>query len=98
MVICLISFARRFNRPARCWCVLFLELDGEADHAHLLIAYQPKLAINVMVNNVKSAPSRRIRILNTPMPRQINWAVLWSRSNFACSTGYATNETLREYV
>lgn len=26
-----------------------LEMDGQADHVHLLIAYPPKLAISVMV-------------------------------------------------
>lgn len=75
-----------------------LEMDGEADHVHLLIAYPPKLAISVMVNNLKSVSSRRIRILNTHIPRQSKSAALWSRSYFACSAGGATIETLREYV
>ena len=75
-----------------------LEMDGEADHVHLLIAYPPKLAISVMVNNRKSVSSRRIRILNAHIPRQSKSAALWSRSYFACSAGGATIETLREYV
>lgn len=75
-----------------------LEMDGEADHVHLLIAYPPKLAISIMVNNLKSVSSRRIRILNTHIPRQSKSAALWSRSYFACSAGGATIETLREYV
>lgn len=75
-----------------------LEMDGEADHVHLLIAYPPKLAISVLVNNLKSVSSRRIRILNTHIPRQSNSAALWSRSYFACSAGGATIETLRAYV
>ncbi len=75
-----------------------LEMDCEMDHVHLLIAYPPKLAISVMVNNLKSVSSRRIRILNTHIPRQSKSAVLWSRSYFACSAGGATIETLREYV
>ena len=75
-----------------------LEMDGEADHVHLLIAYPPKLAISVMVNNLKSVSSRRIRILNTHIPRQSKSAALWSRSYFACSAGGATIEALREYV
>lgn len=75
-----------------------LEMDGEMDHVHLLIAYPPKLAISVMVNNLKSVSSRRIRILNTHIPWQSKSAALWSRSYFACSAGGATIETLREYV
>lgn len=75
-----------------------LEMDGEKDHVHLLIAYPPKLAISVMVNNLKSTSSRRLRILNTHLATQSKSGRLWSRSYFACSAGGATIETLKEYV
>lgn len=75
-----------------------VEMDGEADHVHLLVSYPPKLAVSVLVNNLKSVSSRRIRILNTHIPRQSKSGALWSRSYFACSAGGATIETLREYV
>ncbi len=75
-----------------------VEMDGEADHVHLLVSYPPKLAVSILVNNLKSVSSRRIRILNTHIPRQSKSGVLWSRSYFACSAGGATIETLREYV
>ncbi len=75
-----------------------MEMDGEANHVHLLVSYPPKLAVSVLVNNLKSVSSRRIRILNTQIPRQGKSGVLWSRSYFACSAGAATIETLREYV
>src|SRR5690554_5566208 len=75
-----------------------VEMDGEGDHVHLLVSYPPKLAVSVLVNNLKSVSSRRIRILNTHIPRQSKSAALWSRSYFACSAGGATIETLREYV
>ncbi|KEQ13164.1 IS200/IS605 family transposase [Endozoicomonas numazuensis] len=79
-----------------------LEVNGEQDHVHLLIAYPPKLAISVMVNNLKSVSSRRLRMLNTHLMTQSKSGRLWSRSYFACSAGGATietlNETLKEYV
>ena len=75
-----------------------VEMDGEADHVHLLVSYPPKLAVSILVNNLKSVSSRRIRILNTHIPRQSKSGALWSRSYFACSAGGATIETLREYV
>lgn len=75
-----------------------VEMDGETDHVHLIISYPPKLAVSILVNNLKSVSSRRIRILNTHLPRQSKSGVLWSRSYFACSAGGATIETLREYV
>ena len=75
-----------------------VEMDGEPDHVHLLVAYPPKLAVSVMVNNLKSISSRRLRILNTHIPRQSNNGALWSRSYFASSAGGASIETLKEYV
>jgi putative transposase len=42
-----------------------LEMNGEADHVHILVAYPPKLAVSVQVNNLKSINSRQVRILNT---------------------------------
>ena len=38
-----------------------LEMDGVREHVHILIAYPPKLAISVMVNNLKSVSSRMLR-------------------------------------
>lgn len=75
-----------------------LEMDGEADHVHALIAYPPKLSISVLVNNLKSISSRRVRILNTNLRKVSDSGVLWSRSYFACSAGGATIETLKAYV
>jgi len=75
-----------------------VEMDGEADHVHLLIAYPPKLSISVMVNNLKATSSRRLRILNTHLQRQSKSAAFWSRAYFACSAGGETIDTLKEYV
>lgn len=75
-----------------------LEMDGEADHVHVLIAYPPKLSVSVLVNNLKSISSHRLRILNTNLRKVSNSGVLWSRSYFACSAGGATIETLKAYV
>ncbi len=75
-----------------------LEMDGEIDHVHLLIAYPPKLSISVMVNNLKSASSRMLRQQNTHLTKQSKNGILWSRSYFACTAGGATIETLKSYV
>ncbi|EWH01309.1 IS200/IS605 family transposase [Halomonas sp. BC04] len=75
-----------------------LEFDGEEDHVHLLVEYPPKLSISVLVNNLKSTSSRRVRYLNTHIPRLSRSTALWSRSYFACSAGGATIETLKAYV
>jgi len=76
-----------------------LEFDGEEDHVHLLVEYPPKLSISVLVNNLKSTSSRRIRHLNTHIPRLSKNGALWSRAYFACSAGGATiEEMLKAYV
>lgn len=87
-----------FNSAAEALEVEILEMDGEADHVHILVAYPPKLSISVLVNNLKSTSSRYVRILNTHLRKQSNTGVLWSRSYFACSAGGATIETLKAYV
>lgn len=87
-----------FKSAAESLEVEILEMDGEADHVHVLVAYPPKLAISVLVNNLKSTSSRSVRILNTHLRKQSNTGVLWSRSYFACSAGGATIETLKAYV
>lgn len=38
------------------------EMDGEAEHVHLLVAYPPKLAVSVMVNH----GNWRLQIENRP--------------------------------
>jgi putative transposase len=75
-----------------------LEIDGEAGHVHMLIAYPPKLAVSVLVNNLKSVSSRRVRQQNAQLQKQSAAGMRWSRSYFACSAGGATIETLKAYV
>ncbi|WP_353615162.1 IS200/IS605 family transposase, partial [Shigella sp. FC1967] len=47
-----------------------LRWTGEPDHVHLLVAYPPKLAVSVMVNNLKSVSSRLLRQQNTHLRTQ----------------------------
>lgn len=75
-----------------------LEMNGEADHVHLLIAFPPKLAVSIMVNNLKSVSSRLLRLQNNHLARQSKSAALWSRSYFACTAGGATIDTLKAYI
>ncbi len=75
-----------------------VEMNGEADHVHLLISYPPRLAVSVMVNNLKSVSSRILRLQNSHLERQSKNAALWSRSYFACTAGGATIDTLKAYI
>ena len=75
-----------------------IELNGESDHIHILIEYPPKLAISVLVNNLKSISSRQLRLAHPDLKKQSNNGTLWSRSYFAASAGGVTIETLKKYV
>lgn len=75
-----------------------VEMNDEADHVHLLISYPPRLAVSVMVNNLKSVSSRMLRLQNSHLERQSKNAALWSRSYFACTAGGATLDTLKTYI
>ena len=75
-----------------------IEMDGESDHVHLLVAYPPRLSVSSMVGNLKSVSSRLLRLQNTHIPRQSKSSAFWSNSYFACSAGGVTIETLKAYV
>jgi len=75
-----------------------LEMDGETDHVHLLVSYPPKIAVSILVNNLKAVSSRMLRQQNRSLKKQSSNGALWSRSYFACTAGGATIETLRAYV
>ncbi len=38
-----------------------IEMDGEDDHVHLLVAYPPKVAVSNLVNSLKGVSSRLLR-------------------------------------
>jgi putative transposase len=38
-----------------------VELDGEDDHVHLLVAYPPHVAVARLVNSLKGVSARRLR-------------------------------------
>jgi putative transposase len=43
------------------WDCKLIEFNGEEDHIHLLFQYHPDIALNKLVNNLKSVSSRKLR-------------------------------------
>ncbi len=43
------------------WRCRLLEFGGESDHVHLLVEAHPALQLSNLVNNLKTASSRRLR-------------------------------------
>jgi putative transposase len=72
-----------------------LEVDGGADHCHLLIEYPPKLSISQIVNSLKGVSSRLLRKRYKLTPHKDH---LWSPSYFAVSCGGAPLEKIKEYI
>jgi len=78
---------------------LLLELNGEADHIHILFEYYPQLQLSKFVNSLKTVTSRLIRKEFLEQVKQVYWKpVLWNGSYFIASCGGVTIETLKQYV
>ena len=76
-----------------------VELNGEADHVHLLVNFPPTVSISRLVNSLKGVSSRRLRSEFPELERHY-WKSkrLWSTSYFAGSVGGAPLNVLRKYI
>lgn len=81
------------------WESSVVEFNGEEDHVHLLIDYNPKVQTSKLVNNLKTVSSRLIR---KEFPDQVGRfyfkPVFWTGAYFICSCGGVTLEQLKAYV
>lgn len=81
------------------WGGRLVELNGEADHVHLLLEMNPKAAPSVVANNLKTVSSRLLRKeFEAELARMYRDPVLWSRSYFVASTGGAPLEVIKQYI
>ena len=72
-----------------------VEMDGEDDHVHLLVAYPPHVAVARLVNSLKGVSARRLRQRYRVRSHREH---LWSPSYLAVSAGGAPLETLKQYI
>lgn len=72
-----------------------LEMEGEADHVHLLVEIPPKLSCSQVVNALKGVSSRMLRKEYEELRK---YKALWSPSYFAVSCGGASIETIQSYI
>ncbi|MGL5510308.1 MAG: IS200/IS605 family transposase [Microcoleaceae cyanobacterium] len=84
-----------FETVAKSMDFKVLEINGEADHIHLMIEYPPKLSISKIVNHLKGLSSRLIKPKLDKLPYSTH---LWSPSYFASSCGGITLERLKDYI
>lgn len=88
-----------FEQILLAWSCQLIEFGGEEDHVHLLIDIHPALDISVLINNLKTASSRRARGRFQAHLDHFYWKpVLWHRAYFVASVGNASLETVKAYV
>jgi putative transposase len=75
-----------------------VEMDGEADHVHLLVEYPPKVPVSSLVNSLKGVSSRLLRRQRPDLGKRYCNSVLWSPSYFAASCGGAPISIIRQYI
>ena len=81
------------------WECNLLELNGEADHVHLLIEINPKVQISAFANNLKTVSSRYIRKeFHDRCSKFYHKAVFWKIGYYVSSTGGANLEQLKKYI
>jgi putative transposase len=86
---------------ARCegWGGTLMEVNGEPDHVHLLIALPPNLDLSRFVNNLKTTTSRLIRKeFAAEVNRVYRKPVFWSRSYCVISCGGAPLSVIKPYL
>lgn len=77
-----------------------LEFSGEADHVHILLSLNPKVALSGFINAFKSAASRRVRSQFAEHLAKFYWRerVFWSRTYCVISCGGAPIDILKAYI
>ena len=69
------------------------------DHVQLLAGIHPALNISILINNLKSASSRRMRNRFTDQLAKFYWKpYFWHRAYYVGSVGEASLETVKRYV
>jgi putative transposase len=79
--------------------VELVELNGEADHVHLLVAYPPTLAISTLEQRLKGRTAYAVRREFTGRcVRARMRGHLWSPSYFAVSCVGAPLSIIKQYI
>jgi putative transposase len=81
------------------WCGTLVDMNGEADHVHLLLEMNPKAAPSVIANNFKTVTSRLLRKeFGESLGKFYKKPVLWSRTYFVTTCGGAPLAVIKQYI
>ena len=79
--------------------IIIREMNGEADHIHILFDYAPDIRLSEMINKIKS---RTARLVRRDYPAEVGEYYekieFWTNSYFLGSIGSNTTEIVKEYI
>lgn len=94
-----IAAREAFERILADWNCSLIEFGAEPDHVHLLVSIHPALNISTLVNNLKSASSKRLRNAFAEHLAKFYWKpLLWHRAYYVGSVGNVSLATIQRYV
>ena len=78
------------------FCIELMEVD--VDHIHMLIDFVPQISISQIVRLLKQRTA--VKIWQVVDLRTYFWKerTFWSGGYFVCSTGQASEDTIRKYI
>lgn len=81
------------------WEGRLVEFNGESDHVHLLLQYNPQTEPSKLINNLKTVSSRYLRKEFAIEVNKVYWKdVFWTNGYFVASCGGITVEQLKQYI
>lgn len=88
-----------FERVCEDFGVTLEEANYEADHAHLLVSYPPKVSLSGLVNSLKGVSAYDVRRTGYEEVKRALWGrAFWSPSYCAVSCGGAALEVVKRYI
>lgn len=79
--------------------IIIREMNGEADHIHILFDYAPDIRLSELINRIKSRIARLVRRDYPVEVGEYYWKPLfWTNSYFLGSVGSNTTEIVKEYI
>ena len=79
--------------------LVILEMNGEADHIHILFESKPQVQLSKLVNNYKTVTSRCLRKEFAEELKPYYWKpYFWSDSYFICSVSDRSHAAVEAYI
>jgi putative transposase len=91
---------RKTTEILQMWDCSVLEVNGEADHLHILFEAHPVMKLSELINNLKTVSSRQTKKEFPEHIKKFYWGTdaFWNGSYCILSTGGVTIETIKKYI